>query len=108
MQLYEKVQVGKATRYIEHVPAPINMPAIEQAQMITLLSTLTISMLISVSGQLPPHARFCREVKAVEAAVVRLAKLNAEPLDPVLVDIGVMAWNSAIHAMQNGLSGGAA
>ena len=108
MQLYEKVMVGKRTTYREHNPEIPKMQEIEQSQVVTLLTTLTISMLMTVEEQLPPHARVAREVKNVEAAVIRLAKLNAEPLEPHLVEVGVLAWNSAIHAMQAGLSGGVA
>ena len=108
MQLYEKVMVGKRTTYKEHIQQPINMPEIEHKQMVTLLTALTISMLMSVEQQLPYHSKFCREIKNVESAVVRLAKLNAEPLDNTLVDVGVAAWNGAIAAMQKKLTGGVA
>lgn len=107
MKLYKRIQVGKATRYIEHVPAPVIMPEIGQAQVVTLLSALTISMLISVEEQLPPHATLVRRIKKVEEAVKELAQLNAAPLDEHLVEVGVCAWNGAIKAMQEGLSGGA-
>ena len=105
MQLYEKIQVGKATRYKEHVPTPIVMPEIEQAQMVTLLYTLTMSMLISVKDQLPPHATLARRIKGVEESIKQLARLNAEPMDEVLVDVGVDGWNAAIYSMQARLSG---
>lgn len=103
MQLYEKLPNG---RYKPHIPAPINMPEIEQKQIVTLLSALTISMLISVSEQLPPHATLARRIKGVEESVRMLAALNGEALDTDLVEIGVGAWNAAIYAMQAGLSGG--
>lgn len=108
MTLYEKIMVGKRTTYREHIPSPIVMPEIDQKQMVTLLTALTISMLMSVEQQLPDHSRFCREIKNVESAVVRLSRLNAEPLNPDLVDVGVAAWNGAIVAMQCKLSGGVA
>jgi len=75
---------------------------------VTLLTTLTISMLISVYDQLPPSDILHRKIRNVEREVRDLAKLNCEPLNPNLVDVGVMAWNGAIHAMQVGLQGGAA
>ena len=104
MQLYVKQANG---RYKEHVPQ-IVMPEIEEKQMVTLLTALTISMLASVYDQLPKHAILHRKIVKVEEPIRDLAKLNCEPLDPRLVDVGVMAWNGAINGMQAGLSGGAA
>lgn len=103
--LYEKVMIGKRTTYREYLPPKINMPEIEQKQVVTLLTTLTISMLISVYDQLPAHAALCRKIRKVEESVRDLAKLNCEPLDPQLVDVGVKAWNGAILSMQQGLQG---
>ena len=105
MQLYERKQAGKSVRYIEHVPEKINMPDIEQAQVVTLLATLSLSMLISVEEQLPPHATLVRKIRKVEEAIKDLATLNCAPLDDQLVDVGVDAWNAAIFAMQEKLSG---
>lgn len=106
MTLYEKhISAAGKVSYREHVPAPVVMPEIESAQVVTLLSALTISMLMSVSEQLPPHAALARRVRGVEDAVKLLAQLNGAPLDPMLVDIGVGAWNSAMHSMQAGLGG---
>lgn len=103
--LYEKVMIGKRTTYREHVPAPVVMPEIEQKQVVTLLTTLTISMLMSVYEQLPSHATMSRKIRKVEESIRDLAKLNCEPLDPQLVEVGVAAWNGAIKSMQDGLSG---
>lgn len=103
--LYEKVMIGKRTTYREHIPAPIVMPEIEHKQVTTLLTALTLSMLISVYEQLPGHSTMTRKIKKVEDAIRDLAKLNCEPLDPQLVEVGVKAWNGAIKSMQDGLSG---
>ena len=109
MQLYEKViSKGGKTSYRPYTPPNNSMLEIPQEQVVTLLTTLTVSMLMSVSGQMPDHARAAREIKGVEQAVVKLAKLNAEPLDDHLVNIGVACWNSAIRTMQEQLGGGAA
>lgn len=107
MKLYEKhiSQAGKVS-YREYIPEAVVMPEIESKQVVTLLSALTISMLMSVSEQLPPHAALARRVRGVEESVKLLAQLNGAPLDPVLVDVGVGAWNSAIHSMQASLTGG--
>lgn len=104
MELFVKEQKGKTVRYRPYVAPDNTMHEIEHEQMVTLLATLTISMLMSIEAQLPPHARVAREIKNVEQAVVRLAKLNAKPLDEVLVNIGCVAWNSAISTMQRGLT----
>jgi len=106
MILYERVMQGKKTTYREHHPAPVIMPELENSQVVTLLSALTISMLMSVSEQLPPHATLARRVRGVEESIKSLAQLNGAPLDSDLVEVGVNCWNAAIHAMQDGLSGG--
>ena len=106
MQLYVKEMKGKRTTYVPYVAPDNSMHEIEHEQMITLLTTLTISMLMSIEAQLPSHARVAREIKNVEQAVIKLAKLNAKPLDDVLINIGCVAWNRAITSMQEGLQGG--
>lgn len=105
-ELYEKITNGKRTTYKPYVPPQINMPEIEQSQIVTLLSALTMSMLMSVQNQLPEHAKLARTIKGVVDAVRALAKLNAEPLQAELVDVGVSAWNAAIQDMQIKLGGG--
>lgn len=105
MTLYEKhISPAGKVACREHIPAPVVMPEIESAQVVTLLSALTISMLMSVSEQLPPHAALARRVRGVEDAIKALAQLNGTPLDPQLIEVGVAAWNSAIHSMQSGLA----
>lgn len=105
MVLYEKVMIGQRTTYREYVPPDNSMHEIEHEQMVTLLATLTISMVMSIESQLPDHTKFARELKLLEQAIVRFAKLNAKPLDDVLVSIGCVAWNKAISTMQQGLAG---
>lgn len=107
MTLYERSisPAGRVT-YRPYVPPNNSMMEIPQEQVVTLLTTLTISMLMSVSDQMPSHARAAREIKGVEQAVLKMAKLNAAPLDEHLVNIGVACWNSAIQTMQEQLSGG--
>lgn len=104
-QFYIKVIKNGQETFIPYQEPDPRMHEIEQAQMVALLVTLTMSMLMSVSGQLPTHARAAREIKNVEQAIVKLAKLNAAPLDDRLVNAGVAAWNAAIYAMQAKLSG---
>ena len=107
MQLYEKITSPNGrVSYREHTPAAPDLLADQQVdteQVVTLLTTLTISMLMSISGQLLPHMKLTREVKELEQAVLRFAKLNCAKLDPALVDVGVRSWNAAIKAMQEGL-----
>ena len=105
MELYTKTIQGKRVRYVPYVPPDNSNYEIEQQQMVTLLTTLTMSMLMSVEKQLPEHSRFAREVKNVETAIVKLAKLNAKPLDGTLVNAGVVGWNAAIEGMQKALMG---
>lgn len=105
MQLYEKVITGKRTSYKPFTPPQILVDDVDQSEMITLLTSLTISTLMTVEKQFPHHARLPREIKNVEGAIVRLAKLNASPLDDYLVKVGVTAWNDAIKSIQSSLSG---
>lgn len=104
MELYVKQMQGKRTRYVPYVPPDNSNMAIPQEQMVTLLTTLTMSMLMSIEDQLPKkHSRFSREIRNMEDAISRLAKLNAKPLDPVLVNAGVVGWNAAIEGIQKTL-----
>lgn len=105
MILYEKVMIGKKTTYREYVEPVVVMPEIENNQIVTLLSAPTISMLMSVSEQLPPHATLARRIRGVEESIKALAQLNGDALDPQLIVLGVGCWNAAIHAMQDGLTG---
>jgi hypothetical protein len=106
MQLYEKTTspAGRVS-YREHSPATdiIEDKEIEPGQVVTILSTLVISMLMSVSGQLVPHSKIGRETVLLENAVLRYAKLNGNKVDPATVEVGVQAWNAAVVAMQAGL-----
>lgn len=104
-QLYVKTMQGKRTRYIPQELKPYPHPEIPSDQMMTLLATLTLSMLMSVEDQLPPHARAAREIRNVETSVLNLARLVGKPLDEDLVNAGVAGWNSALEAMQNRLMG---
>jgi hypothetical protein len=106
VQLYEKIisPAGRVT-YREYKPSAdiIEDKEIEAKQVVTILCSLVISMLMSISGQLLPHSRIARETKILEQAVLRYAKLNGAKVDPSTVDVGVMAWNAAVKAMQEGL-----
>ena len=102
--LYEQIisANGRIT-YKPHVPPHVSMPEIEQAEMVTLLSTLTLSMLMSIEDQLPPHKTLARKIRDVETAIQELARLNYAPLSDDLINVGTQAWNGAIRAMQEGL-----
>jgi hypothetical protein len=108
MQLYERIisPAGKVT-YREHVPKKPNLigdQLIEESEVVSLLTALVVSMQMSISEQLASHTKFSRELKLFEAAVVRFAALNQEPLTPELVDVGVTCWNAAVKTMQDGLA----
>jgi len=106
IQLYERRETGRRVRYVPWAAKPGRLAVVEPAELVTLLSTIVVSMLINVEDQLPAHARLAREVRNVEEAVVRLARLNAAPLDEGLIQVGVLAWNSAVEAIMAGMSAG--
>lgn len=97
---YEKriSEKGKVS-YIEHRPEPLAMAEIDNKQVISLVSALVISMLLSIEEQFEPHAALGRRIKGVEEAIVSLAQLNGEPLDPQLIETGVNAWRSAVNSI---------
>lgn len=103
-QLYIKTKSANGrVSYVPHVAPDPRRVEIEQSQAVALLSTITLSMLMSVEDQYPPHSRLAREINNVGKAVAALAKLNNAPLDADLVDVGVAAWNAAIRVIQEGL-----
>lgn len=81
------------------------MKEVESDVMITLLASLAISTLMSIEQQLPPHSRKATAIKKVEDSISKLAALTGKPLDPLLVEIGVNAWNASLTTMQEGLEG---
>lgn len=103
MQLYEKVMQGRKTTYKPHEPYTSTLVELEQDQVISLLTTFTLAMLMSVSGQIVSHTRAAREIRKVEEAIIGLAKLNVNGIDPVIVDMGTTAWNSAIKSIASGV-----
>ena len=99
MQLFEKVMTGKRTTYIPHDPYINTLVELEQEQVISLLTTFTLAMLMSVSGQIVNHSRAAREIRKVEEAIIGLAKLNTKGIDAEIVELGTIAWNAAIGAI---------
>lgn len=106
MQLYEKITspAGRVS-YREYNPGAETIPdmQIESEEVITILTTLTISMFMAISDQLAPHAKLARETKLLEQAVLRYARIHGTKLDPKYIEVGVEAWNAATTAMQSGL-----
>lgn len=106
MILYEKVTspAGRVS-YKEYNPGkePTEDMKIESEEVITILTTLTISMLMCIEQQLAPHMKLSRETKLLEQAVLRYATLNGAKLKPELINVGVEAWNASVAAIQTGL-----
>ena len=104
MQLYTKVTQGKRVRYI-----PYQQPQVEctEDQLVTILSSLTISMLTAMEKMLPAHKAVARRVKAVEEDLCRLAQLKAGGLDEEHIEMGTAMWNAAIECLQGRLAPGA-
>jgi len=78
---------------------------LEQDQVISLLTTFTLAMLMSVSGQCLSHSRAGRQIRKVEEAIIGLARLNEKGIDPIVIAMGTVAWNAAIKAISEVSSG---
>lgn len=103
--LYEKhiSPKGKIT-YTPYNPTVMPDMQIETEQVVAIFSALTISMLISLSDQLPKHTKIAREMDLLSNAIARFGKTTGEKLNPDHIDVGVLAWNAAVQAVQIGLS----
>ena len=106
MTLYEKITTGKRIRYVEHVPAnsvPV-CDAFDSAELVTLGTSLGIMILMILEKQLPPHARNARKIKAVEDAVLDLARGHCAPITEEMMQYWVDAWNHTMIDIQAGLA----
>lgn len=104
-QLYRKVTSDKGrVSYVPFIAPDPRREFIDQKQAVALLTVLVLSLLMATEDQYPPHSRLAREISNVGVAVTRLSKLNNEPLEPELIDVGVAAWNSAIDTIMTMLA----
>lgn len=110
MKLYERVQVGKSVRYVEHVPVTKEVPVVDEfdsGELITLGVSLGMMMLMILEKQLPSHARNARKLQALQAAILDLAKGHGKPIDPAMADYWVDVWNRVMSEIQAGLAAAA-
>lgn len=103
-QLYRKVTSDKGrVSYVPHNPPDPRRVDIDQKQAVALITVIVLSMVMSVEDQYEPHSRMARELHNLGVAVAKFSKLNNEPLEPVLVDVGVEAWNATIKTIRGAL-----
>lgn len=105
MQLYQKIMLGKRTTYKPYEPNTKVLPdiKIESEQVISVLGTLIVSITQAIQGQLKPSDILHRKIRNVNNELIELVRVGFEKPTPLLVDIGVEAWNAAILAIQEGL-----
>lgn len=106
MTLYKKVQQGNRVRYVEHVPEANPVPEcseFDNAELITLGVSLGVMMLMILEKQIPPHARNARKIKALENAILDLAKGHGAPITEEMTQYWVDVWNRVMFEVQAGL-----
>lgn len=79
------------------------MEELEDAYVVTILSTLVLSLLESIRHNIPEHKKKARAVKKVEEAIRELAQLNYMPLTEELVGVGANMWNVLLEELQYNL-----
>ena len=66
-------------------------------QVLTLASTIAVCCLIGLEQHLPAHKALSRNIRDVETAIGKLAKLAQGKLDDKLVEIDTQAWGKAME-----------
>lgn len=104
MELFTKnISPKGKVSYAPYNPAVMPDMQVEPEQVVAIFSALSISMLISLSDQLPKHSKIARELDLLSNAIARFGKVTGEPLNPDYIETGVLAWNAATQAVQIGL-----
>lgn len=100
MQLYVKSvsEKGKVT-YLPYVPSTRAEIEIDNRQLATLAGTIGLCTLIGLERHLPQHAMLSRKIKALENAIIDLAKLGGKELDQRMTNAGVEAWGAAVQKL---------
>ena len=79
--LYEKhISANGKVSYREYNPETLPDMQIDTDQLVAIFSALCISMLISLSEQLPKHARIVRESEILASAIGRWGNATGKPL----------------------------
>jgi len=111
MQLYEKIQVGKTTRYREYVPEPrktrVEME-LDNAEVCSIVASIGICCLYGMEQHLPEHSVIARRTTALEKAIGDVAALNAGKLSERHLEAATQAWSAAMITLQSELQAGEA
>lgn len=109
-EVYRKVMQGKRPRYELIEPTTKVLPdmQIEVEEVVSLINTLVVSVCGMIGDQLPPSDILHRKIRNVNRELVELTSVGFIKPAPVMVDLGVDAWNSMIRAIQDGLLRGSA
>ena len=77
------------------------MTEIDDGVVVHLLSTLVLSLLMSITDQIPAHQKKAQMILKVEESIRDLARLNCQPLSEEMVEVGVSIWNKCIEELQH-------
>ncbi len=105
--LYVKtVSLGGKTTYIP-IPVVGQPPRtnirIQPLEAGSIMSTVALSLLMSLSDQLPGHSKYARESKKLEQVIASYALATTGSPCRELVELGVAAWNEALKVIVPGL-----
>lgn len=102
--LYEKhISANGKVSYREYNPETLPDMQIESDELIAVFSGIAISMLLSLSEQLPEHSKVAREAQRFTEAIARFGRTTGNKLDENMMAIGVKAWQASVLAVQVGL-----
>lgn len=98
MQLYEKITVGKTTRYKEYVPPPEPVTYIQftEGQCITAAGALGLVLMNVFERNIPPHKKVARKIKAVEEAITDLYRNTGQAIDRDIAELMIGTWDRVI------------
>ena len=99
IQLYTKeVSNGGKVSYVPYIqPTQKVSMYLSDNQVLTLASTIAVCCLIGLEQHLPAHKALSRNIREVETAIGKLAKLAQGKLDDQLVSIGTQAWDKTME-----------
>lgn len=107
IQLYQK-QTSESGR-VRYVPWSGRPGAVDldDRELVTLTSSVIVCFLEQVRNNMPAHSRLAREMADLQERVIQVAHLaKALPLDPDMIQAGVLAWNGMVDALQHSIESG--
>ena len=106
MQLYQKI-VSPAGRvsYQEYKPAVAPLPTlqIEAEDVVSVLSVMVVAIIKLMEEPLPPSDILHRKIRNTRTELQSLANVGFKKPTPMMVDLGVGAWNAAVKSIQDEL-----